>query len=100
MRHARDDYARIQDPENKIPTEEPVFLMRGQDAIAAQVVRYYADLAATVGCDPELVKGTRAHADLMEQWQPKKLPDLATTATVPPDGNPAPTAPIEPPPAA
>lgn len=26
MLHARDDYNRIQDPENKIPENEPVFI--------------------------------------------------------------------------
>lgn len=27
MLHARKDYMRIQDPENKIPQDEPVFLL-------------------------------------------------------------------------
>ena len=29
MKHARDDYNRIQDPAGKIPEDEPVFLLRG-----------------------------------------------------------------------
>lgn len=29
MIHARDDYNRIQDPENKIGKDEPVLLIRG-----------------------------------------------------------------------
>lgn len=28
MKHAGEDYNRIQDPENKIPADEPVFLLR------------------------------------------------------------------------
>lgn len=30
MIHARPDYNRIQDPENKIPEDEPVFLLRAK----------------------------------------------------------------------
>lgn len=33
MRHAREDYNRIQDPAGKIHEDEPVFLMRAQDAL-------------------------------------------------------------------
>lgn len=38
MIHARDDYNRIQDPAGKIPADEPVFLLRAQDALACQAV--------------------------------------------------------------
>ena len=34
MKHARSDYDRIQDPDGKIPANEPVFLIRGQDVCA------------------------------------------------------------------
>jgi hypothetical protein len=32
MKHARDDYNRIQDPAGLIPEDEPVFLLRAQGA--------------------------------------------------------------------
>ena len=88
MRHAREDYARIQDPEGRIPVDEPVFLLRGQDRIAAIAVRIYARMAATdPDHDPELVASALGHADLMEAWPVQKTPDLPrreSTETIPP----------------
>ena len=40
MRHARPDYNRFQDPENLIPQDEPVLLLRGQDKLAPKTLRY------------------------------------------------------------
>lgn len=82
MKHAREDYNRIQDPEGKIPADEPVFLLRGQDPAAADTVRFWASrvelLAEQAGKPvPEIAKVARDHADLMDEWEPKKdLPDL------------------------
>lgn len=42
MKHARADYARIQDPDGIIPDDEPVFLLRGQDRRAVRAVVEYA----------------------------------------------------------
>ena len=75
MKHARKDYNRIQDPENKIPDDEPVFLIRGQDMVGAATVRYWADLNDTAGGDPDLSERARAHADLMDEWPTKKKAD-------------------------
>ena len=75
MKHARPDYQRIQDPAEKIPADEPVFLLRGQDHAAAHAVRYYADILEAWGCDPELVRLSREQADAMEAWPTKKMPD-------------------------
>lgn len=55
MKHAREDYNRIQDPEHKIPEDEPVFLLRGQDKVAASAVRYWAVLAYRMGAKPDIV---------------------------------------------
>lgn len=38
MKHAREDYNRIQDPAGLIPEDEPVFLLRGQDMFAPELV--------------------------------------------------------------
>jgi hypothetical protein len=74
MKHARPDYNRIQDPENKIPENEPVFLLRAQDETAAAVVRFWASL--NVQGDPHAVKLALDHARLMDQWPTKKQADV------------------------
>lgn len=76
MKHAREDYNRIQDPEGKIPEDEPVFLIRAQDELSGDVVRAWANLAEERGADPELVKRAFAHASKMDQWSKKKKADL------------------------
>ncbi len=78
MKHARPDYQRIQDPENKIPEDEPVFLIRGQDKIGAATVRMWAELALAAGADPAMVASAWNHAKEMDLWQAKhgKVPDL------------------------
>lgn len=89
MIHARKDYDRIQDPDNKIPIDEPVFLIRGQDPVGAEAVRAWANLHAESygGNYPPgdafqvLMRAVRLHADKMEHWarrvgrQPADVPD-------------------------
>ena len=43
MKHARDDYAHIQDPSGKIPEDEPVFLLRAQDMSAPKTLNVWAN---------------------------------------------------------
>ena len=79
MKHARPDYDRIQDPEGKIPDDEPVFLLRGQDPVAASAVVLWAELAEVAGASPEIVALARRHADAMHAWAQKagkQFPDL------------------------
>ena len=76
MRHSRDDYDRIQDPAGRIPEDEPVFLLRGQDKYAARIVRFYADCVNADGGDPEIVRGSLEQADLMDAWDVHKAPDI------------------------
>lgn len=78
MIHARKDYNRIQDPENKIPENEPVFLLRGQDELAPDTLRQYAEFCFE---NKRLDVGEKAMkwAEEMELYQAKfkkKLPDL------------------------
>lgn len=54
MKHAREDYDRIQDPDNKIPEDEPVFLLRAQDKTAPAVVAYWAKLNEDLGSDKSI----------------------------------------------
>jgi hypothetical protein len=57
------------------PEQEPGFLLRGQDHIAARVVHIYAVLAEAEG-RWEIARHARAQAAKMEHWLPKKMPDL------------------------
>ncbi len=75
MIHARSDYNRIQDPQRLIATDEPVFLIRAQDAVSGDAVRAWADLHDKNGGDPRLSNAARAHAQLMDAWQPKQSAD-------------------------
>jgi hypothetical protein len=72
MRHARSDYDRIQDPSGKIPEDEPVFLLRGQDQTAAATVRHWASLQAS---ESPLRTLAEAHAARMDAWAVKKEAD-------------------------
>jgi hypothetical protein len=77
MKHARNDYNnRIRDIYALIPDNEPVFLLRGQDQVAAETVRFWADRNDEAGGDPELSKLARQHADEMDAWPTKKPADL------------------------
>lgn len=92
MIHARDDYNRIQDPANKIPVDEPVFLLRAQDELACKAVAYYASLCEAAQA-PEVAAKAREHANRMAAWPVKKTPDLARAAKKKPDADPAPSGP-------
>lgn len=79
MKHAREDYNRIQDPDNKIEQDEPVFLLRAQDINAPVVVDFWADEAEREGADSDIIKAARDQADAMRAWQDNngcKIPDL------------------------
>ncbi len=77
MRHARPDYDRFQDPLNKIPQDEPVFLLRGQDRFAAETVRHYATLVGnSTEVNLDLVRAVTQLADWMDAWPKHKSPDL------------------------
>lgn len=81
MLHAREDYNRIQDPAGLIPENEPVFLLRGQDVFAPNLLRDWADkIEATETIDSMIMADmVRDHADLMKEWQKTvkvKIPDL------------------------
>jgi hypothetical protein len=59
----------------KVSAEEPIFVLRAQDRLAAYVVRQWALLAEIAGCPPEKVAAARLLADRMEQWPVRKIPD-------------------------
>ena len=76
MIHARNDYNRIQDPENKIPEDEPVFLLRAQDQVAADVVRHWARLHLGRCGNADIAVLAMKQADLMDEWPKHKPADL------------------------
>lgn len=79
MKHARDDYNRIQDPAGAIPDDEPVFLLRGQDASAPAAVEAWAEEHARRGGDPEIAALARRQAENMRAYQAQhgnKVADL------------------------
>ncbi len=79
MKHARKDYNRIQDPDGKIPENEPVFLIRGQDIAAPEALRVYAMLAHKYGASQNLIDATLKQVREIEAWQDKgnfKVPDM------------------------
>ena len=85
LKHARSDYDKIQeittnDTTRKIPVDEPVFLIRGQDVVGAATVREWARLAEAAGSDPVIVQVARDHADKMDAWPKKKVADLPVPA--------------------
>ena len=85
MKHARADYDPIQDPRGLIPEDEPVFLLRAQDAASVDTVQFWASRAESLGASPEIVKLAREHAIKMRVWQGRlqagpKVPDLPIPA--------------------
>jgi len=58
-----------------IPREEPVFLLRAQDALAPLAVRSWADSVDKCGGSKAASDAARQHAERMDAWLPKKMPD-------------------------
>lgn len=67
-------YGQITAERKDIPKDEPCFLLRGQDRLAAKAVRYYAKLRKEVG-DSKAVKEILKQAQRMSDWPVKKMPD-------------------------
>lgn len=60
---------------NNAERDEPIFVLRAQDKLAANVVRFWCDRAQAAGVNKEKVAEARAIADLMEAWPNRKKPD-------------------------
>lgn len=81
MLHARKDYNEwIQDSENKIPADEPVFLLRGQDIHAPALLDIYVAISKASGnFDYNIVHAISSHANAMRDWQARhgyKIADM------------------------
>lgn len=51
-----------------IPDDEPVFLLRAKDVVAPDVVHAWANAAAAVGSDPDLVNRVHEFAEEMRTY--------------------------------
>lgn len=81
MKHARKDYnERVQDSANIIPAEEPVFLLRGQDPVAPDVLNHYAMKAREAGASEVLVNQVTCHAKAMREFQTTVCPHVPDMA--------------------
>jgi hypothetical protein len=72
MKTGRSDYNNL---EGKIPADEPVFVLRGQDELSVATIEFYAMMAQNNG-RTDIAATALNHADAMRQWPVKKLPDL------------------------
>lgn len=59
-----------------IPADEPVFLIRGQDAAGGDAVRAWASIAEARGSSIDICNIAREHAAKMDAWPKKKIADL------------------------
>lgn len=79
MKHARQDYAPIQDPRGLIPEDEPVFLLRAQDVCAPFAVKDWVFRAELYGVDRHMIEAAKKQAEVMQDWQRQhrmKIPDM------------------------
>ena len=78
MIHAREDYNRFQDPENKIGEDEPVMLFRAKDMHFISVLKFY-EMELDISNNREVADSVRKHIELSLKWRDVngcKQPDL------------------------
>ena len=63
--------------ENKpeAPEDEPCFILRAQDELAADVIRVYGSMLFSKTHNPEAVRLLNKEADRFDAWPVKKMPD-------------------------
>jgi len=85
MLHNRPDYNRIQDPENLIPEDEPVFLIRAKDVNSVETVMFWANKAASTGAKIDIIEAARKQAKVMQDYQNIhgcKIPDMSPSDNI------------------
>ena len=68
-------YGRVQIDKNRIPVDEPIFILRAQDKLAEPLIRFYAELARVYCGDVELCSSAILSAERFRRWPVKKMPD-------------------------
>lgn len=71
----RERFANGEGPLAKAHPNEPIFILRGQDMIAADAVEWWANHASLNGVHPDKVREARDLAEEMRTWPKQKLPD-------------------------
>lgn len=66
-----------------LPAEEPLFVLRAQDALAAHVVKMWCAIAQINGVPEFKIKEAWALAEQMEAWPRKQLPGSGTSMKKP-----------------
>lgn len=69
------DVALTELDEHGFPPDEPLFLLRGQDELAADTVADYFNRLCGAGLISADDDHAREHIDAMKRWQPRKMPD-------------------------
>jgi hypothetical protein len=60
----------------KAADDEPLFILRGQDALSGAIVRHWAEIAHLAGTlNAEKYEEAIHLAKKMDEWEPKKWPD-------------------------
>lgn len=59
----------------KAGDDEPIFVLRAQDMIAPDIVRYWAGRARANGLSEDKYRAAIKTAEAMEAWPTRKLPD-------------------------
>lgn len=59
--------------------DEPLFMLRGQDAIAPLAVREWVKTAATHGTPDAKLTEAMQLADKMDKWRPRQIPGRPLT---------------------
>jgi hypothetical protein len=59
----------------KLAPDEPFFVLRAQDAEAADLVEAWAIRAGSLGCDSDKVLEAKQTAEDMRRWHTRKNPD-------------------------
>ncbi len=60
---------------NKAKSDEPIFVIRGQDALAVQVIAYWISLGLESGVPEDKLLDAFNTALAMKAWPNRKVPD-------------------------
>jgi hypothetical protein len=66
---------------NKARADEPVFVLRANDPLAAQTIRHWATMASDGVHDPEKVDRALQEADEFDRWYGANVPQTIAATT-------------------
>ena len=79
--NAMDEFTRLQAKieSGDLPEDEPLFVLRAQDRLAANLVRSWAAYAKELGTPPGKLEEAERLADAMDLWPVKQVPGRPET---------------------